>query len=97
MSQHYFNTEVDEVETCVFMGWDEPLQGFFMVIQKPTYVDTPFWSNLEEDHWPHHPWPDNIDGFLNVLNEMGIQLPEKMITELLNDKKNNIGNKQVFY
>lgn len=44
MSQHYFYTQHNGMKTVVLMGWDRPLQGFFLVVQKEDdKEDAPFW------------------------------------------------------
>ena len=91
MSQHYFSTHHEGVETTVLMGWDRPLKGYFMVIEKVDDEDLPFWSNLDcvESH------PDSLDPFLAVLDQLGIKLPPQMILEVLDDAVQNMGNKRV--
>lgn len=34
MSQHHFHTIHNGQETHILMGWDRPMQGFFLVIEK---------------------------------------------------------------
>lgn len=93
MSQHVFETIKDGREITVLMGWDRPLQGFFLVID---YVDSdgdePLWSNLTHHDPPH---PKSLDSFLAVLKEFEITIPKSMIAELLQDQVKNAGNKQI--
>ena len=79
MSQHYFTLIHEEVETTVLLGWDRPLGGYFMVIEKANDQETPFWSNL--DYTNSH--PDSLDPFLAVLDVFGIHLPCQMILEVV--------------
>lgn len=53
MSQHHFYTTHEGVGAHVYMGWDKPLQGFFLVIEKDNDEDEPFWSNLNNCIEPH--------------------------------------------
>ncbi|MCW5589670.1 MAG: hypothetical protein KIT27_08425 [Legionellales bacterium] len=93
MSQHLFKVFHNETPTYVLMGWDRPLQGFFMVIYKPLESDAPYYSNLdqEESH------PNHIQPFLTVLKQHHIFVPQQMIDEIIEDANNNIGNKEVFH
>jgi hypothetical protein len=34
MSQHFFQTMFEDHPVSVLMGWDRPLQGFFMTVQR---------------------------------------------------------------
>lgn len=94
MSQHHFYTQHDSVITHVLMGWDRPLQGFFMVIEKEKDLDHPFWSNLSETDHPH---PRTLNPFLEVLDQLSIAIPTPMIEALLEDQRSNTGNKQVIH
>jgi len=74
------------------MGWDRPLQGFFMVINKEG-CDEPFWLNLNYE--PSH--PDTLQPFFDVLKKLNIQPPAEMIEEINQDARVNQGNKQVIH
>ena len=93
MSQHYFITTHDKLETIVTMGWDRPLQGYFMFIEKESDKNEPFWLNLNE----REPHPKTLNQFLMVLDRLGIFLPVQMIDEVWNDGINNCGNKYVWH
>jgi hypothetical protein len=78
-------------KTEVLMGWDRPLQGFFLVIDQGE--DEPLWSNLyqEESH------PKSLEPFIKELHTRGIELPRAMIEEMEQDRLENMGNKCVVY
>ena len=92
MSQRSYYVEHDSEQTLVFMGWDRPLQGFFMVIEKSSDGDDPFWCNLSN---AHEAFPKTLEEFLSVLTMYNIQIPDEMIRGLLEDKSLNIGNMEV--
>ena len=95
MSQHINFTSHNNELTSVLMGWDKPLQGFFMVIDKPDLgLDEPFWSNLN-DHNPNY--PKTLYSFLKILFKLKITVPKQMIDEILADGEQNMGNKEVFH
>ncbi len=83
MSQHTFI----HADLKILCGWDRPLQGYFLVIEKDGF-DEPYYSNLYEDN-PH---PSSFDVFLIALSRFGIDLPEGLIEALEQDKSENIGN-----
>ncbi|GAB4223542.1 MAG: hypothetical protein Tsb005_18990 [Gammaproteobacteria bacterium] len=90
MSQHHFYTQHAGERTHILLGWDKPLQGFFLVIHKPSDGDEPYWSNLATVGLLPH-----IDYFLQVLKTQGIDIPQPMIDAVLQDARDNVGNKQV--
>ena len=92
MSRHSFDTIHANERTSITMGWDKIVRGFFMVIEKSSDNDDPFWSNLTH-HLP--PFPNTLDSFLKVIDNLNIHIPQQMIEELLEDQKNNVGNKHV--
>lgn len=47
VTQRSYYVQHDMETTLILMGWDRPLQGFFLVIEKPSDKDKPFWSNLD--------------------------------------------------
>jgi hypothetical protein len=91
MSQHYFETLHQGEMTEVLMGWDQPCQGFFLVISKQSDEEEPFYSNLYE----RNPHPQDLDYFLGVLKRFDITIPQTMINALREDKRSNAGNKHV--
>ena len=93
MSQHHFYTLHQHEKTHILMGYDRPLQGFFLVIEKTSDGDYPFWSNLDQP--VSH--PKQLGPFLDILHGLNIQLPDQMIAEIIQDAKDNIGNKQVLH
>lgn len=94
MSQHVFATVHQGERTEVTLGWDASLQGFFMVIEKPSDIDAPFWCNLIDAEVTH---PKTLEPFLKVLEELGIILPLEMIEEVKCDGVENVGNKQIMH
>lgn len=90
MSQHVYDAIVGDRKIEVFMGWDRPLQGFFMVLEEDG-ADDYLFSNLYEP--VTH--PKTLDRFIEVLAGLGIALPDEMIAEMEQDKLDNAGNKLV--
>ena len=92
MSKHCYDTVLGDENISITIGWDNLVKGFFMVIERSSDEDEPFWSNLI-NHQP--PFPKTLDSFLRVIKNINIDIPQQMIDELLEDQKNNIGNKHV--
>ncbi len=101
MSQHYFSTEHEGEPIRVVMGYDRPLDGYFMVIEKEFKYeyeegdedDTLIYSNLFEEN--SH--PNNLDGYLAVLTAMNIAVPQQMLDEIKQDFLHRVGNKVVYH
>ncbi|PUA30430.1 MAG: hypothetical protein B0W54_08030 [Cellvibrio sp. 79] len=96
MSRHYFKTEYSGKPVDVLMGFDRPLNGFFMVID---YVEEPedeeddgyIFSNL----WQDDPHPKTLRPYLDKLAELKISVPAQMIDEIEADGRLKTGNKDV--
>lgn len=95
MSQHVFRTTLNGQKIEVLAGWDRPLRGYFLVIGligHKDMIDEPYlFSNLDipESH------PKSFDYFREVLEEIGICVPQEMIEEIIRDGAVNKGNKRV--
>jgi hypothetical protein len=100
MSQHHFNTEFKGQPCKVMMGWDRPLQGFFMTIeQADSDGETDFiYSNLDDPAlFPFNGLPQTLEYFQEKLDELGLTLPPLMIKEINKDAARNVGNRFVTY
>lgn len=93
MSQHYYVTTHQGRPVRVLMGWDRPLQGYFMVIANmDATADEPefLYSNLDDTDLPKAQ-PDSLDPFLERLRTFGIELPHSMISIAFLDGEFNTG------
>lgn len=96
MSKHILRiTSSFGVSVIVEAGWDRPLQGFFLQIQRidvdPDDDDYFIFNNLDMDD----PNPRSFDIFDDVLDQLGIDLPLVMRAEILVDGARNEGNRTV--
>jgi hypothetical protein len=102
MTQHVFKTTYEGKTTQVMLGWDRPLQGFFMVIPRSTAAseDTSdsgyLYCNLLD--------PDlsrgvsySIEYFKTILEKLHIDVPEYVFSQINNDETCNRGNRFVRY
>ncbi len=99
MSRHYFQTTYAEKPVEVLMGFDRPLNGFFMVID---YLNEPENDEDDEDDgyiysnmWEKNPHPDSLTPYLEKLAELDISIPAEMIQEIEIDGAFKTGNKHV--
>ena len=95
MSQHYFETQHEGKPVTVVMGWDRPLQGFFMVIEKASDTEDEYlYSNLDDEAlFPFMGLPPTLEHFLATLKTFGLSVPPTMIEEIQADAYNNVGNR----
>lgn len=99
MSQHKFVTQHPahgRVE--VLAGWDRPLQGYFMVVEKmdvdeDAEEEAYVYSNLADPNLPVGGMADSFTYFVEVLARLGIRLPARMIADVMADGRENVGNK----
>jgi hypothetical protein len=94
MSQHFFETTYLNEPVRIMMGWDRPLQYYFLLIEKLTSDEEEriIWSNL--DHFTAFE-ARSLENYLSVLNGLCIGVPEQMIAEIHADAAANCGNKEV--
>ena len=92
MSQHFYKTTYKNRPVEVVMGWDRPLQEYFLWVR---YLDKKqqsfMWHNLDHDIKERY----RLGTFLNVLAQFGISVPQTMILEVRKDGEFNTGNKQM--
>lgn len=91
MSQYLLNIKNHPRIQQILIGWDRPLQQFFLVLYENPNQDS-HYSNLLDDT-PNK----TLKYFCSLLQEYGIQLPIGLITELKEDAANNVGNKERTY
>jgi hypothetical protein len=94
MSQHFFETMYQNEPVRIMMGWDRPLQYYFLLIEKLTGDEKEriIWSNL--DHFTENE-ARSLENYLSVLNGLCLAVPEQMIAEIGADAAANCGNKEV--
>lgn len=105
MSQHFCDSEYQGKPVEVLIGWDKPLQQFFMVIEYKNDEDIPeddlegyVYSNLTDEELLKKPLAEmSLDYFKSKLEELNIQIPSTMFPEVEKDKVNNEGNKEVHH
>lgn len=99
MSQHIYSTVCLDRPVSVLVGWDRPLQGFFMVVEFEDSQDDEYaYCNLEDlDLLEFSGLPPTFDFFAEKLQLLGIKLPELIVQELEMDRRSNAGNRRVVY
>lgn len=105
MTQHlYTATTANGEKALVVIGWDRPLQGFFLTIRRPpdpaASNDTgedddetdPEAGIIYSDMYETAPNRFTLEHYLAVLLRHGITLPAEIADALRCDKKMNAGN-----
>ena len=102
MSLHRFETQLGDTKIVVTMGWDRPLQGYFMTIMKLKPASSSALENdLEEDCYlfnnleQTNSHPRELTAYLFELENRGIEIPQRVIDEVTMDGVRNVGNKVV--
>ncbi|HQA79252.1 MAG TPA: hypothetical protein PLV96_00470 [Methanoregulaceae archaeon] len=83
MSQY----EIEYGELFALIGWDRPLQYYFVVVWRGDPDDYPVYSNLDDTKND-----GSLDYQLGVLERYGIGLPPEVKMRLENDRISNTGN-----
>lgn len=97
MSRHYFGTFHKGSPITVVLGWDRPMDYFFLVIEEETNsADNPMafdllYSNLQESD----PFNHDLDYYRGVLRHFQIGVPENMFIEVERDRERNTGNRVI--
>lgn len=97
MSQHVTFSTYQGQSITILMGWDRPLQGFYMVITYEGEENEILYSNLDDPELDQFGLSSTLDPFLEKLEKLGLCVPAKMVTEICNDRVGNVGNRYVVY
>jgi len=98
MTQHYYPTEHQGKPATIMMGWDRPLQGFFMVIEDGQNRGKYIYSNLDDPELIQFGGlPPCLDPFLAKLEALGLSVPDVMLDAIELDAALNEGNRRGEY
>jgi len=90
MSQHYFETTRAGAPVTVLLGWDRPMQCYFLTVEDPQCI---VYSYLgEKDAFRH-----DLEYYLEKLNELKIDVPLTMFEQASYDGMFNEGNRRLVY
>ena len=96
MSRHSLTTTQSGAQIEILMGWDRQLHGFFMVVTCLSSSDGQASGHVLYDHVDApDPYPRHLDGDLDALGHLGLEVPAEMLGEVLHDGITNAGNKVV--
>lgn len=101
MSQHFYITKKNNETITICMGWDRPLQGFFMVVEtnkKPQSdedLDSKYlYHNMEDEAlFEYDGLCRDLEYFKKKLKKLNFSVPASMIDEIMSDAIFNVGNK----
>jgi hypothetical protein len=94
MSRHHVRTALEEAPVLVVMGYDRPLDEFFVQLWPDgpgADADEPLYSSLDE---PGADWRD-IATVVCKLADLGVQVPRSMIDAVAADGVERAGNRIV--
>lgn len=92
MSRHLFDTHYQNRPVQVVLGWDRPLQYVFLTIEWRDQPDQYLYPNLDAPHVCH-----DLGYDIDRLGAVGIRVPASMIQEVIADRINHAGNRQVVH
>lgn len=94
MSQHVFRTlDRDGHRVAVTLGYDRPLDYVFCTVIRDGEEDSPVYTNLDDEDAGTH--LQQVGYYRSALENLGIEVPEKMFTEVESDQANVVGNRFV--
>lgn len=109
MSQHILNTVCQGRPVRVMLGWDRPLQYFFLLVEAldeewaaehdssiETDVNGFVYCNLDDDSVPE-PVDEQLTYLSGRLVGLGISAPESMFSNVEEDRQKHVGKRQVVY
>ncbi len=105
MSQHILSTVYKAQEVVVVVGWDKPLQGYFMFIQKilehrngNAGKDVFLYSNLSDSQLVKEGGvSQSMWYFVRKLEAFNLKLPPIILKNVTSDRRDNVGNRIVHY
>lgn len=97
MSQHFLMSTHEGAPIRIIMGWDRPLQGYFMVIEYLDRDEEYLYSNLDDVSLGWGSISPSIDYFVQKLAALGLAVPAEMIADIVQDGVMNVGNRCVYY
>ncbi len=105
MSRHYFETARGDQSIRVTLGYDRPLEYFYLTVEVISDSESIemsddedeagfIYSNLEDAELPFGQCT-HLDYYRRKLRELGISVPESMFRETECDAINHVGNRVV--
>ena len=94
MSQHILNTTMSKKrKVTLMMGYDRPLDYVFCTVMNEE--GDVIYSNLDDDRAGTD--LQDVEYFRPVLQQLGIKVPEEMLTEVKSDQTLHVGNRVVYH
>jgi hypothetical protein len=94
MSQHFFQATLNSRPVQVVIGWDRPLQGFFMTIERLDAADDEA-EVLFDNARSSLRFPRSLTVFRKKLAELGIKPPAGLFHAVTADARCGVGNRIV--
>lgn len=94
MTTHSIVLNPKGIRTRVVLGWDRPLQGYFMNIFQMSISgpEAAVYSSLEDER-TQNGYADNLDVFTARLAALEIEVPRHVLESVYLDQLFNVGNR----
>lgn len=94
MSQHILNTTMSKKrKVTVMMGYDRPLDYVFCTVMNSD--GDVIYSNLDDDRAGTD--LQHAEYFRPILRQLGIKVPDEMLTAVKSDQLLHVGNRVVYH
>ena len=107
MSQHIFQKNSGAQTVRVVLGYDRPLNYFFLTVQRlnSSSAPSPFGAPSDDDDGflysnlsdPDAGFRADLQYYRDRLKQLAITIPERMFDEVTADAANRVGNRVVRY
>lgn len=99
MTAHYTRVNTSNGTATVQLGWDAPLQGFYMVVwQEKSSSDAYLYSNLADPKLASSMgMASSPDYFKPVLASIGLTIPDVMFAQADRDARTGVRVREVWY
>lgn len=97
MSQHVYPSAYKGQPVNIVVGWDRPLQGYFLNVEL-TEVDGFVYTSCSDPQLIYsRGFAESLTPFNEKLDELGLSLPLAVIEQVELDAAANAGNRYVIY
>ena len=93
MSKHMADATHEWRPVQVSVGWDRPLQGFYLLVEYVDLADDAESEYVFPNLSQSNPFPRSLDPCRDELQGLGISIPESMFEQAQLDQHRNVVNR----
>lgn len=93
MSVHRYESGQGHEPVVITICWDPPAERFSATIKRPGFAEVSVLPTTQAFDGERQ----RLDGVLARLKVMRLEVPERMVEELMGDRRENIDDKEVLY